>query len=434
MSMNTETVSVRRTSTAKMVVAAVSGNVLEWFDYALYAFFATAISANFFPNNDPIVALLLSFLVFGLGFCARPIGGFIFGHLGDKIGRKNAMSITIITMGTATFLIGVLPTYAQIGIAAPLILTIVRLLQGIAVGGEWGNVISFMGEYSKSNRRAFVVSFTQVGTAGGLLLGSLFGLFLSSIFAKEDLMGWAWRIAFCFGIIVAFFGLYMRRALDETPAFKKNAEEEKLAKQPLLEVFRNYKKEVFTVFMCVSGAHVGYWIIMSYMSTYVNTFLKLPVKMGFALSTTIIIAYMIIVPFMAMAADKFGRKPLQLLGTGGICLFTYPLFTVMKRADSFFEMAVVCVIFVAFLCMFQGCSSIAMSETLPTKVRVSGFSIGFQLSAAVFASTALPGATWLLKVTGDVMAVPIYVSIAMAIPFLSLIFLYKETKDKPYDE
>ena len=290
-----------------------------------------------------------------------------------------------------------------------------------------------MGEYSKSNKRAFIVSFTQIGTAGGLLLGSLFGLLLSQLISPADLSAWGWRIAFLFGIVVAIFGLYMRRQLDETPAFKKSIEEKTISKNPLAEAFKSHKREMITVFCCISGTHVAYWLNLSYMSTYINQFLKLPITMGFALNSVIILTFMIVVPFAAKAADKFGRKKLMLLGSGCITLLEYPLFSLLKKADTTFEMIGICMLLAILLTFLQGCASVAMTELFPTKVRVSGFSVPYQLSAAAFGGTALLVATWLLKATNNVMVVPIYISAAMFTVFLSVFFLYPETKDLPYD-
>ena len=203
--------STPKRSFAGAVLAGSAANIMEWFDYALYGYFASAISANFFPSQDPIVGLMLSFLVFGLGFVARPLGGFIFGHYADKIGRKNILGLTVILMGGSTFLMGVLPPYAQIGIAAPVILTAVRLLQGIAAGGEWGSCVSFLAEYAKASNRAFIVSFSQVGAAAGLLLGVLFGMLLSAVLTPAEINSWGWRIAFVCGLFVAWFGYYITK-------------------------------------------------------------------------------------------------------------------------------------------------------------------------------------------------------------------------------
>ncbi|MEK4495968.1 MFS transporter [Ureibacillus sp. FSL W8-0352] len=417
----------------KFLVAGIIGNILEWFDYGIYGFFAVAISANFFPANDPMVSLILSFMVFGLGFVARPIGGFLFGYFGDKIGRKNTLSITVILMGISTFIMGILPTYAQIGLAAPIILTICRLLQGISAGGEWGSAVSFLGEYAKPNNRAFIVSFSQVGSAAGLLLGSLLGLLISNILSAEAINDWAWRIAFLLGIVIAIFGYFFRRGVDETPVFKETKESNDI-NNPLKEAFKNHKIGMITCFLLISGAFVTYWLILSFMPTYISEFLKLPINAGFSLTALTLVSYMISLPIAGYFADKFGRRPLMLLGSGGIVLFSYPLFSILANTDSYFVMAIVVCLEAMIFAMFQAPNTVAMSELFPAKVRVSGFSVPYQLGSAVFAGTTMMIATWLISITGNVLMVPIYMCLTMCLSLLATIFLYKETKDKPYDQ
>ena len=229
---------VGKNATSKRAVAAgFIGNVLEWFDYSIYGYFAVAISANFFSSDNEIVSLMLAFMVFGMGFVARPLGAFIFGHLGDKVGRRNTLSITVILMGICTFIMGILPTYEQIGVAAPLILVLVRLGQGISSGGEWGSAVSFLGEYSRNDNRGLIVSFSQVGSALGLLMGALTGMLFSNIMTQETLISYGWRIAFMFGIVIAIFGYLLRKNVDETPVFQ-NAE---VVESPIREAFQNHK-------------------------------------------------------------------------------------------------------------------------------------------------------------------------------------------------
>ena len=437
MEINTQAIemgSKKKPKKSKFVMAGIVGNIMEWFDYGIYGFFAVAISTNFFPNNDPMVSLILSFMVFGLGFIARPIGGFIFGHLGDKIGRKNTLSITVMIMGASTFVMGILPTYAQIGIAAPIILTICRMLQGISAGGEWGSAVSFLGEYAKPNNRSFITSFSQVGTGSGLLLGSLVALFLSNIFSAEAISSWAWRIAFLFGIVIAFFGYYIRRNVEETPVFQEAKESDSFSENPLKEAFKDHKLGMATCFLLMSGAFVTYWLILSFMPTYISEFLKLPVSVGFSLTALTLVTYIISSPIAGYLGDKYGRKPIMLIGSGGIVFLSYPLFHILANTDSFAVMAIVVCLEAFIFALFQGPNTIAMSELFPTRVRVSGFSVPYQLAGAVFAGTAMMTATWLISKTGNVMMVPIYMISTMAITFLTTMFLYKETKDVPYEQ
>lgn len=413
----------------KHIVAGIVGNVLEWFDYGIYGYFAVIISANFFPKGDPMVSLILSFMVFGLGFVARPVGGIIFGHLGDKVGRKDMLSITVIMMGASTFIMGLLPTYQSIGIAAPILLTTVRLLQGIACGGEWGNAVSFLGEYAKPNNRSFIVGFSQMGTATGLLLGAFMGWLFNNFMSQEMLYSWGWRIAFLFGLVIAFFGYYMRKGIEETPVFQKT----EAVKAPIREVFKNHTGTMIRHFFLACTGHLTYWLIFSYMVTYINVFLKLPMKTGFSLTAITLLAYIITLPFFCIMADKFGRKTIMIVGGGGILILGYPLFSVLAKTTSFGQMAFVVSILAILFAAWNGPIMCLMNELYPTKVRVTGFSIPYQLTSAIFGGTAAMVATWLVSATGNVMAMPIYILAVMAVSLLTLIFFIKETKDVDYD-
>ncbi|WP_371377336.1 MFS transporter [Sporomusa aerivorans] len=429
--MATPAVIARKTSVTRALLAGLIGNILEWFDYALYGFFATAISINFFPAQDALVSLMLSFMVFGLGFCARPLGGFIFGHYADKLGRKNILAATVILMGCSTFIMGVLPGYAQIGLAAPLILTAMRLVQGVAAGGEWGSCVSFLAEYAKPHNRAFIVSFSQVGSAIGLLLGALVGTVLSSWLTQDEVYAWGWRLAFGLGIFVAIIGYYIRKSVEETPLFQEHIETAGTNK-PIKEAFQGYKKQMVTVFLLMSGANVTYWLVLNFMSTYISRFLKLSLTTGFTLTIITLMAYMIGLPISGYLADRFGRKPLMLIGSAGIVIGGYPLFMLLAKAGSYGEMASIVFALAFIFALFQGSNTVALSELFPTSVRCSGFSIAYQLSSAIFAGTAMAAVTWLINVTGSVMAVPLYMCGVMVITLLAVIFLYRETKDQPF--
>ncbi|MDR1712120.1 MAG: MFS transporter [Propionibacteriaceae bacterium] len=416
------------------VVAGISGNILEWFDFGIYSYFALAISANFFSaTDDPIVGLMQTFLVFGLGFLARPIGGFIFGHFGDRIGRKNTLSITVLLMGGATFLIGCLPNYASIGALSTVALVILRVCQGISAGGEWGNVISFLGEYAKPNNRAFIVSWSQFGSAIGLLIGSLLGLLLTSILPQEDLYGWAWRIPFLIGILIAAFGWIMRRSVDETPVFKEKQEHHELAQAPLAVAFKDHWKTMLAVFLCTAGGFTAYWLILSYMPTYFQQFLETSPSDAYLLSSLTLVGYMIVLPFAGILGDKFGRKPLMISGAVGIIVLSYPIVMALAGVDSLAVRILMVVCWAGIFALFNANFTSAMPESFPAKVRVSGVSIPYNLGSAAFGGTCSMVATALIGATGNVMMLPIYIIVMMIIAFLSITLLIKETKDIDYN-
>ena len=427
--MSTEA-AVQKDKTSKRAVSAgFIGNVLEWFDYSIYGYFAVAISANFFPGDDPIVSLMLAFMVFGMGFVARPLGAFIFGHLGDKVGRRNTLSITVILMGICTFIMGILPTYNQIGAAAPLILILVRLGQGVSSGGEWGSAVSFLGEYSRNDNRGLIVSFSQVGSALGLLMGALTGMLFSNIMSQETLVTYGWRIAFMFGIVIAIFGYLLRKNVDETPVFQKA----EVVESPIKEAFQNHKGTMVKQFFLSSGSFVAYWLILSYMVTYINVFLKLPISTGFSLTAASLVAYAVFLPVFGMASDKFGRKPVMLFGGGGLVLLTYPLFSVLAKTTSYAPMLLVVITLAMFFAAYAGPQTVLMNELYPAKVRVTCFSVPYQIGSAIFAGTCTSVATWLVDKTGNVMAMPMYIIAVMAVTLVTLIFFIPETKDLDYE-
>ncbi|MDR0415992.1 MAG: MFS transporter, partial [Propionibacteriaceae bacterium] len=379
------------------VVAGISGNILEWFDYGIYAYFATAIAANFFPqNDDKILALMSTFLVFGLGFLARPIGGFIFGHFGDRIGRKNTLSITVVLMGVSTFAIGCLPSYAQVGATSTIILVFLRICQGISAGGEWGNVLSFLGEFSKPGNRGFIVSFSQVGAACGLLLGSLLGFALSSGMSQEALDSWGWRVPFLLGIAIAVFGWIMRRSIDETPVFKEKQESNELTKAPLAYVFQQHWKEMIAVFLVTAGGFTAYWLILSYMPTYFRQFLETSASDAFLLASLTLVGYIIILPIAGHLADRFGRKPIMIAGAIGVITLSYPIVAVLASTDSLGLRILMVVALAMIFGLLNSAFTSAMPESFPAKVRVSGVSVPYNLGSAAFGGTCSLIATWLI--------------------------------------
>jgi MHS family proline/betaine transporter-like MFS transporter len=427
-----ETPAPKKMSTG-YVIAGISGNILEWFDFGIYSYFAVAIAANFFPeNDDPILALMSAFLVFGLGFLARPIGGFIFGHFGDRIGRKNTLSITVVLMGVSTFAIGCLPSYAQAGAFSTVILVVLRVCQGISAGGEWGNVISFLGEFSKPGNRGFIVSFSQVGSAVGLLIGSLLGLLLSSTMAPEDLSSWGWRVPFLIGIVIAAFGWFMRRSVDETPVFKAKQEQAELAEVPLVEVFRSHWQTMIAVFLVTAGGFTAYWLILSYMPTYFRTFLNTSAQDAYLLSSLALVGYGIILPVGGWLADKYGRKPLMLIGAGGIILLSFPIVSVLAYVNSLALRILMIMALAMIFGLMNSAFTSAMPESFPAKVRVSGVSVPYNLGSALFGGTCSLVATWLIDTTGNPMMLPIYIMVMMCVSLLSIIFLMKETVHKDY--
>jgi len=420
-----------KSSMVKAVLAGSVGNALEWFDYGLYGYFAAIISSQFFPSKDPVTALMLTFIVFGVGFVMRPIGGLIFGHYADKVGRRNALTWTVILMGISTFAIGCLPTYAQVGILAPVLLAVCRLLQGVSTGGEWGSCMSFLAEYATPHNRGFIVSWSQFSIAVGLLLGSGSGALLSSLLSPEAMNAWGWRLPFWSGMLIAMYGFYVRRKVDETPVFKQCEENHTLAQTPLMDVLKNYRRETVLSFGIVIGWTISYWIIMAYMPTYISKVLKFPLAVGLSYNTFLIIVFMIAIPFTGILADKVGRKPVMIGAALGFIVLGYPLFYALGTTQNPIILLSIMAILAVLEALVCGGATVAMTEIFPTHVRCSAIAIGYNIAVACFGGTAPFVATWLISSTGDNLAPTYYLIAGSVVSLLVLVFMAKETYNKP---
>jgi len=418
-------------SMVKAIVAGSIGNALEWFDYGLYGYFSSVIATLFFPSQDPLTSLMMTFIVFGVGFVMRPIGGMIFGHYADKAGRSKALSATVMLMGVSTFAIGCLPTYSQIGVAAPILLALCRLVQGISTGGEWGSCMSFLAEYGRSDNRGFIVSWSQFSIAVGLLMGSALGTVLTAALSQESLYAWGWRIPFWTGLLIAIFGLYVRSKVDETPKYKEVKLSNGVADMPVVELFKKYRYETLVNIGVVIGWTISYWIIMAYMPTYISKVLQYPLWVGMSFNSVLLIIFMIAIPFAGMLADRIGRRPVMLIATAGFILFSYPLFYLMstvKTAGVLFFVLLVLALLQALLC---GGATVYIPEIFPTHIRCSAIGVGYNFAVAAFGGTAPFVATWLISATGNPLAPIFYLIAGSMLTFLVVLFMAKETYREP---
>jgi MHS family proline/betaine transporter-like MFS transporter len=412
----------------KAVIAGTIGNVLEWYDYSIYGYMAPVIGALFFPSSDPIATLLITFAVFALGFLMRPLGAVILGPYGDRVGRKKALSIAIILMGGATLMIGVLPTYQQIGIMAPILLVLARLLQGFSTGGEWGSGTAFIVEYASPGRRGLTGSWQQFSTGAGLLLGSLTATIITSTVSGEALSAWGWRIPFLLGILVAGVGFYLRWQIEETPKFQTIAKEE-VASTPLLDSIKNHPKQILKAFGFAMHWAASYYLLLTYMPTYVSKVIKLPLSLALLSNVIVLLFFIAIVPLMGYLSDRIGRKPLLLASTIGFAVFSYPIFAMMS-GGGFAIIVLSQMILAVFVACFSGPGPAAISELFPTKVRASALSIGYNLSTAIFGGTAPFVATYLIKVTGNNFSPTFYV-ICLSLVTMLVVIGTKETYKDP---
>jgi MFS transporter, MHS family, proline/betaine transporter len=409
----------------RAIFGASVGNTVEWFDFATYNFLAVTLAAVFFPPGDPTAALLSTFAIFAAAFFMRPLGGLFFGPLGDKIGRQRVLATVIILMSLSTFVIGLLPPYATIGVWAPLLLVIARCLQGFSAGGEFGGASTFLAEYSPDDRRGFLVSWLEFSTLIGFVLGSVLVLCLSTALSEDALISWGWRIPFLLAGPLGIVGLYIRLRLEDTPEFKALQETGEVSRSPFKETLVENWKQILQVGGLVIIQNIGFYVVLSYMTTYFQD------PLGFSptaasLSTTItLLVGMALIPPLGALSDRVGRKPLLLASCIGYAVLTYPLFLLLNTGNLFAAI-VAHVALGALLAVFISTSIAALTELFPTRVRYGGFSIGYNFSVAIFGGSSPYLAQYLVSTTGNPLS-PAFIVISGAVATLLVILTVRET-------
>jgi MFS transporter, MHS family, proline/betaine transporter len=415
--------------TREAVIAGVIGNTLEWYDFAVYGYFVSTISKLFFPSSDPLASMLATYAVFGVGFVMRPVGSILFGVYGDRHGRRKALSIVIFLMAISTFAIGLIPTYDQVGVLAPVLLVVARLFQGLSAGGEWGGSTAYLVEYAPESRRGFIGSWQQFSVGGGFLLGSLSGTVLSFALSPEALTSWGWRLPFLLGIVVGAIGAYLRWRLADTPKYTEIEEHRGVAKAPLAEALRQYPRETLTAFGLTLHNTVAYYISLIYMTGYLISVGKLPQPTAQLIGTVCLAVFVTLIPFTGMLSDRLGRRPLLMASCIGFAVLGYPFFVLGSsgRADLAFLAQF---LMVALLSLYAGCCPAAYAELFPTRVRYTALSIGYNIAVAIFGGFAPFIATWLIKETGNPLAPAFYV-VAAAVITLVIVTRIRETAFLP---
>ncbi|WP_457639938.1 MFS transporter [Persephonella sp.] len=414
---------------SKTLFAGMIGNVLEWYDFVVYGFLAVIIGELFFPSDDPMVSLLKSFGVFAVGFVMRPVGAVLFGYIGDRYGRKKALTISIVMMAVSTTAIGLLPTYAQIGILAPTLLVVLKLLQGLSVGGEYTTSVSFIVEHAPENRRGLFGSVGILGAVVGILLGSASGAVITKILPEDDLYSWGWRVLFFTGILLGLVGYYIRRNIDESPKFMELEYEGMVDKQPVVDVFRKAFKEFVKTFSLSTFQAVGFYTIFVYIANHLSVFVKMPKATALTINTISMVVLAVLIPFFGWLSDKIGRKPIILFSTGFTVAASYPLFKYIS-SGSVNDALIGQIVFAVIVAGFMAILPTTLVEIFPTNIRNSGYSIGYNLPFAIFGGTAPLIATYLIKITGDINAPAFYLIFAAVVAFTAGITL-KETANRP---
>ena len=410
-------------SKGKLIAAGLIGNVLEWYDFAIYGYFAAAIGRHFFPSEDPVAQLLSAFAVFALGYLVRPIGGALIGHIGDTYGRRMALTVSVVAMAVPTFLMGILPGYDRLGLAAPVILVILRMIQGLSVGGEYTSSMVFLVEHASEGRRGFMGAVTCCGTTIGILLGSGIGAATAALMTPETLEAWGWRIPFLLGIIVGIAGFVLRRHVtDNTPT-------ERGERSPFVETVREHWRLVVRLAGLSMFNGVVFYVMFVYAASWIQTADGIAPAHALAINTLSMSLLLPALLISGWASDRVGRKPVLLLAAILTVIAALPLFWVMYHPTP-------ALIFVGqtgfgvLIGMYSGAQATAMVELAPSRIRCTAVALGYNVCLGVFGGLSPLVATWLVERTADQLA-PAYLIMAAAVVSFVAALGMPETYRKP---
>lgn len=405
----------------RMVIAGIAGNVMEWYDFAVYGYFAKDIGEQFFPSRDATSSLIASFGAFAAGYVMRPVGGVLFGHIGDRVSRKAALTLSVLAMAIPTFLIGILPDHEQIGSMAAILLVAMRMIQGLSVGGEYTTSVVFLVEGAPPHRRGLAGSWSPFGAGAGILLGSATGALVNTLLPRQDVVSWGWRVPFLLGLIVGLAGLYIRRHIANPPA----AERDKPAAAPIVEAFRTEWRAILKIVGFNLALAGGFYMVFVYAATYLNEVVHVSAREALDINTINMVVMLVLVPLMGLLSDHIGRKPLLLASTIGLVVLSYPLFWLMHHDDAplilFGQMG-----FAVLIALFSGAGPTTMVEALPANVRCTALSVGYNLSVGVIGGFTPLVATYLIQRTKDDFA-PAYFLMLTGLVSLCVILTMRET-------
>jgi MHS family shikimate/dehydroshikimate transporter-like MFS transporter len=414
----------------KVVAASVIGTIIEWYDFLIYGTAAALVfNKLFFPTYDPLVGTLAALAAYGVGFLGRPLGAIIFGHLGDRVGRKAMLIATMLTMGLATFAVGCLPTYEQIGIIAPIFLVILRILQGVGLGGEWGGAVILVMEHGTAEKRGFYGSLVQTGFPIGLVAASLSFAAVARM-PEAEFLSWGWRLPFLGSIVLVALGYYVRTKVAESPVFEKLKEAKQLSKLPVVEaITKNTRSFLVSAGLKVSE-NAWVYILTVFIVLYATTYLKLPRQMILDAFLYAAVVEFITIPIFGYLSDKIGRRPLYFFGSLFTVAFVFPLFWLIdSKSAAIITATVIVALSFGHGTMF-GPQAAYFPELFGARVRYSGASSGFQFAAAVAGGFSPIIATAILGYTGSTTGISLYM-MGLALITLIATFFAHETLGKP---
>ncbi len=417
----------------KVIFASAIGTTVEWYDFLLYGSAAALVFGKvFFTSSSPLTGTMLAFATYGVGFMARPVGGIIFGHYGDRVGRKRILTISMLIMGVATFLIGVLPTYSQVGIAAPVMLVLLRLAQGFGLGGQWGGAILMSAEFGDAKRRGLWTGFTQAGGGFGNFLATLVLAILAATLPPAEFLAWGWRIPFLLSVVLIGIGLWVRASLEETPVFEAALEASEAHAAPVLETLKRKPWQVVLGGGLKFGENISFYLMTAFGITYITEMLHL--SRSVALNGVLAGAALgaLTMPLWGWLSDKIGRRPVYGFGAAGLIVWAfifYPLLETKSPALIVLAMAVGVTVHSAM----NGPQGAFIAELFPTRIRYSGASLCYQVTSIVGGSWAPLISLALFKQYHSSLPISIYLAGSCAVSLVAVL-LAKETKGLTFDE
>lgn len=413
-------------STAKIIRGAIVGTVLEYYDFGIYGYMATSIAALFFVSEDSTASLLGTFATFAVAFFLRIPGGIYFGHIGDKYGRKKALTWTIFLMVFATVVMGAIPTYVTLGAWATIILVMCRCLQGFAAGGELGGANAFVSEQAPPKHRALQTSVVNSGPYLGSLVASLVALAITSIFDEETILSWAWRIPFLLSIVIGAIGIWIRNQLDDTPQFKELEKKGEVESMPIASLLRTSKREIVVIIFLGALITGGYYIASVYAATYLQDAGGHSPTVAFLSTSVALVIGVATLPVSGYLGDRFGRKPVLFIGSIAAVVLGFPAFMMMSGGSVWQAFVGQAVLFIT-VSLVNGCSYVTYVEMLRASVRYSGLALGNNVTNTLLGGTAPFIATWLISLTGSNLSPAAYF-VFTAVLTLVAIFFVRETR------
>ncbi|CAL9365321.1 MFS transporter [Streptomyces sp. NPDC014344] len=420
----------------RIVAASLIGTTIEWYDFFLYGSAAALVfNQLFFPDSDPLVGTLLSFLTYAVGFAARPLGALVFGHYGDRLGRKKLLVLSLLMMGGATFAIGLLPTHAAIGSAAPVLLTVLRLAQGFALGGEWGGAVLLVSEHGDARRRGFWASWPQTGAPAGQLLATGVLALLTAVLSESAFGAWGWRIPFLLSGVLVIVGLWIRLSVDESPVFRQALERAETRetdaaaeRMPLVAVLKHHWRDVLVAMGARMAENISYYVITAFILVYATT--SAGVSKQTALNAVLIASalHFAVIPAWGALSDRLGRRPVYLIGAVGVGLWMFPFFALIDTGGFGALLLAVTVGLVMHGAMYAPQAAF-FSEMFATRMRYSGASIGAQFASVAAGAPAPLIATALLSDHGTSTPIALYV-IAASLVTVVAILAAEETRHR----